>query len=556
MINRIINMTKLFLKSSLAFTNIENAKLNIRGIIKWGLVFIVIVIGLLSYKILDLLLDVKQESIFLSILFLIIAFLVILQTMIISINLFFSSKEIEYILPLPVKPIELLISKFNVLLISIYATELIFAAVPLVIYGIVTQSNIFYYFYALILLVVFPIIPAMIAVLIIMFFMRIAKFFKNINRFQNIITLVSIFFILTMNFINVKDYTIQDAIITDEVALKTIIDSNVISEKIGKYFFTIKPSVLALTKSNSWNGLIELLQVVLLTIVSYAFFIIICKNIYLKCILENLNKVKVSKDMKNISANDFKKRNSSIRYINKEWKLIIRNPAFFAQFVLPVFYIPVLLILIALSLYKGISAVSANLVNWNSLFACNIDLNFICIVIGICQITNFMSISAITSFSREGKNASFIKYIPISYYKQFICKSIPTLMLDMIPSVIITVVIYFIFYNFDFNHVILVLFMAILINIIRINFLEIYDLINPMLNWDSEYILIRRNSNILISICLLAVIILLLIYFANALKYLILEKAIILIALILIILLIMINIFVKKNEKKIFKKII
>ena len=402
MINKIIKLTKIFFKSYFSFTNLRYTKLNISGIIKWGILFIVIFIGLISYKILDLLSDVKQEFIFLSVLFLIIAFFVMLQTIVISINLFYSSKDMEYILPLPIKTIELLISKFNVLLISIYITEVIFVLTPMIIYGVSTQAKIMYYIYMMILLIIFPLLPAIIVTLLMMLFMRIGKYFKNISRFQNIITIFSLVLILAVNFIQINNSNSQQPVnITDEIALKKIVETNIISEKIGTFFITVKPSISILTSNNLGVALFNLVKVALITILSYFLFILIGNKIYLKGIISNLNMSKVYKKRKKIKFKTYKKHNVALTYIKKEFNTIARNPVFFSQCILPAFYIPVLIIFILFAIYKTINVSMKDLIDYNMIFSTEIKLSFVCIIVGIGQLASFMSVSAVTAFSRE-----------------------------------------------------------------------------------------------------------------------------------------------------------
>ncbi len=410
MINSIIKLTEIFFKSYFSFTNIRYTKLNIKGIIKWGIFFIVIFMALISYKIIDLLSDIKQEFVFLNVLFLIIAFLVILQTIVISINLFYSSKDMEYILPLPIKPIELLISKFNVLLISIYLSELLFIFVPMIIYGAATQASIMYYLYMIILLLIFPIFPAIISTLIIMLFMRIAKHFKNITRFQNVIAILSLILIFAITYIQFNSNNNQQPIIiTDEITLNTVMETNIISEKIGSIFLTVKPSVSTLTSNNLGVALLNLTKVILITALAYLLFIIIGNKIYLKGIISNLNRVKVYKKGKKIKFKNYKKHNVALTYIKKEFKLIARNPVFFLQCILQAFYIPVLIIMLLFATYKSINTSIGDLIDWNMIFSTEIKLNFICIIIGIGQLANFMSVSAVTAFSRERKTCQHNK---------------------------------------------------------------------------------------------------------------------------------------------------
>ena len=52
------------------------------------------------------------------------------------------------------------------------------------------------------------------------------------------------------------------------------------------------------------------------------------------------------------------------------------------------------------------------------------------VIMGLLEITQFFSIFiyvSITAISRDGSNAVFMKYIPVSLYKQYIYKTIPNI---------------------------------------------------------------------------------------------------------------------------------
>ena len=87
--------------------------------------------------------------------------------------------------------------------------------------------------------------------------------------------------------------------------------------------------------------------------------------------------------------------------------------------------------------------------------------------------------------------------------------------------------------------------------------LTFIDLIMPKLKWDSEYEILKNNKNKLIQYVLIIFNIIFLIYIKNVLKGLEINLIYILFIFIsiLLILNILINLFIKINEKKLFKKI-
>ena len=186
----ILLLTKIFLKNSM-FKKINsntngkkpNKYLQTIGIIVL-FAYIIGVFGYLSYQIIDMLQQVNQESLVLGVFLLAIAFLVFIQSVTSCMNLFYFSKDIENVLPLPIKPHQILIAKFNVLIITEYITILLFALAPFLIYGILTGASLLFYLYGTLILLIFPILPALISSLLVILLMSFSKFVKNKERLQ------------------------------------------------------------------------------------------------------------------------------------------------------------------------------------------------------------------------------------------------------------------------------------------------------------------------------------------------------------------------------------
>ena len=108
-------------------------------------------VSYLSFEVVNELVKMGQPTLFLNIFFLIYMIIMIFQIVLISTNVYFFSKDLEVLLPLPIKAEELLISKFNTILINLYFSEFIFVFFPLIIYGICTYAGIIYYLYLILI---------------------------------------------------------------------------------------------------------------------------------------------------------------------------------------------------------------------------------------------------------------------------------------------------------------------------------------------------------------------------------------------------------------------
>ncbi len=165
-----------------------------------------------------------------------------------------------------------------------------------------------------------------------------------------------------------------------------------------------------------------------------------------------------------------------------------------------------------------------------------------------------MSNISISSISREGKDAIYMKFIPVDFYKQFLYKSMPQIFVNIIIIFMVLILVKLIFPNFNFIYLIFLFILANLLNILNSNLMVLVDFYKPNLNWNADYEAIK-NNNKLFQYVLTIIIILLLIYFHKIFFDINLNLACILIILILIILILIINKIIKININKIFKKI-
>src|SRR5699024_4757627 len=114
----------------------------------------------------------------------------IIQTIFSSINILYFTKDNEYLLPLPLKPYQIILARTNVLIIGEYIMILFLGLIPLIMFGILTGAGIAYYILMLITVLVLPILPILLISIIVMFIMSFAKLTKNRNKFQLIASLL------------------------------------------------------------------------------------------------------------------------------------------------------------------------------------------------------------------------------------------------------------------------------------------------------------------------------------------------------------------------------
>lgn len=506
--SKVLSLSKVIFKNS--FQNMETAKeVNNKKsksmIILYIFAFLYLagIVGVFSNSLISELLKIHQEKMFLGVILLGIAGFVLIQTIFSAINLLYYSKDNEYILPLPLKPSQIVIAKTNVLLVTEYFIVAILGLIPLSIYGILTYANILYYIEMVIVLLIFPIIPILISSLLVLIVMSFAKFTKNRNRFQLIAT------ILILVIVFIASFAMGNTDSSPEELVQMVMKANGMVELVKNAFPTLGMAIESLTNVNIGIQLLNIILLIATTAIIYALYVFVGQKLYLKGAVGNLYSGK-----KNKKKIDEKKafKNSTIfkTYVGKEFKILLRNPIFFMQCVLPAILFPILIIGMTI---LGINEES----NGQTIDFANMFTNKTSIYIGIgilCVIQFFLMFIyiSVTAISRDGQNANFMKYIPVKYMKQIDYKVMPNIIMTSIMS-IITVTIAGILIKADILYLLLILITSIIMGVFQSYVLIIVDLKKPKLEWNSEYAVVKQNMNLIWSVVISLISITLLIIF-------------------------------------------
>lgn len=555
------DLTKIFLKSAYQDVNIlnkETKKMNKRSVFVWLILIVSLALFYISNEIIKALVSSGYPEVFLSIYFLVLAIFIMFQTILVCTNIFYFSKDIELILPFPIKPVNLLIAKFNTLICTLYVSEAIFGIIPICIYGILTHSTLLFYIYAVLIFIFFPVFLALVLSIIMMFVMKISKFIKNKEIFQTIITLllVTSIFIVEYNVINnifIQNKEIKIVENNFQIADKLIEFNNKI-ETSNKLFLVINPAVKVLKNSNLQN-IFEIIKIILIDFITFIIFIFIGKKTYLKDILKNTSYlIKTS----NKRINLYKKCKKNIifkAYIKKEFKNLFRNSMVFMQCVYPMIISLITVIIISIILLPKLNEVLNNPDIKQLIGNLEFDLSIVYIILSGIQVLFMISPASLTSISRDGKNASFMKYIPISYFRQILYKGLPQIFINSISVIIIIGILYYAFPSIGIVNVLLVFISSMILNVLNSYSMIIVDLLNPKLEWDSEYEILKQNNNRYFQYAFTVIVILILVYLNKVLEGINLNLAIIITSIVFLFILIIELILIKIRENKLMKKI-
>ena len=558
-IKNIINLTEIFFQNS--FNNPylidkKTNKFNKKSLKFWFTIIVVSVITYLSYMLIKELVLIDQTTLFLTFMFLVLFIALLFQTILIGTNIYYFSKDLELVLPLPINPVDLLIAKLNAIIINTYFFELIFFLLPLIIYGIYVSGGLLFYLYIVLLLLILPILPTLVVSIILMFFIKLSKFIKNKDIFQVIITFIFLIFIILIVFYLVKAIIVptDGNIITDEVeSINVLKDFNNKLKNINNKFLQINPSIELLNNSNKINSIINLFKILLIDFILFIFFIFVGKKTYLKNILKN-NSFNTGKKIKKINLQKkCKKKSKTNSYINKEFKMLFKSPVFFIQCMFPIMMMTTSLIIILFFALPNIRIlINSGYFGDNVL---HINLNTICIIIAGIQILLTFSNTSITAISREGQNATFMKIIPIDIYKQILYKSMPQVIINLFFIFILCLLLFASIPNFNILYIFYIFIIANILSLFNSILMVAIDLKEPNLNWSAEHEVFTGNNKKLYQYVMTILIILFLVYCYKIFADLNIHVACILIILILLIILFVLNFIINKYKNKLLKKL-
>lgn len=430
----------------------------------------------------------NQPELVLTIAFLASQMMVMFFGMFYIIGGFYFSHDIETLVPLPLKPYEVIGSKFAVIMVNEYITALPVLLPPIIIYGIGMGQGLLYWIKALILVLMTPVIPLTLGTIFIMLLMRVVNLKRNKDLFAIIGGFIGVFLAFGFNFFiqqMPKTGAGQDYI---RDILANRLD---LIEEIGRRF---PPSIWA-THGLSESGIYGLSSFVLFIAVSLALFLFLLwlgNKVFYKALLAGQE---VSRKKKVTTAKEaeqlYRKVSSPVKaIILREWKLLLRTPVYIINGLTGIIVGPFMLIVVLFAQKAEAETQELMKVFNNPEFAFYVALGGL----GIMLFTSGMNLVASTSVSREGRTLWILKMIPVPAKQQVLAKFLQGMMVSLI-GIFSTAIVMLLFLKVAVELLLVMIVLAILgsVPIVALNLL--IDVFHPKLIWNSEQEAMKQNLN-------------------------------------------------------------
>ena len=405
-------------------------------------------------------------------------------------SVFYFSGDIENLLPLPLRPYQIIGAKFTAALISESIMEWLVLLAALI--GYTVGGNMPFYAWIIVLLgtITMPILPLIYCGIICMVVMYFTRFIKNkdtVNKITGIFTFAVIAGIV---------YLASLSGFNTEKLIETLSQHD---NPVLNVMNCIFPTVPLLIRSMGTGSILEFLLYLVINAAAIAVFMLLAQVLYLPSVVGiGQGAAKERRSAEEIISK-MKQHSPSFTYFKKEFRLLVRTPAYFTNCVMINFMFPVFVYL-AFLIHKQTNFLDSFIYGIKSGNEETVLL-FMLGITAVSVLVTAVNCIASSALTREGKHFSFIKYIPVPYMTQLNVKALVSILFSgtgMILSVVLACI--------QLNTGIKFTLFCCLLSLLSVTFatyLGVYmDCINPKLIWDDELNALRGNYNIFFNMAL------------------------------------------------------
>lgn len=400
---------------------------------------------------------------------------------------FYFSKDLEFLVPLPLKPYEIIGGKFIVIMINEYLTSMPVLIPPVIIYGIGMGEGALYWIKAVLILLTAPVIPLALAAVVIVIMMRFVNFRRHKDLFAIIGGLLSLAFGVGISM--VSQYIPEDG--NQEFIRNMLASQTGMIDAIGRRF---PPGVWATMglANHDLTGFGYLLLYLAAAALLFVFLLWLANKMFFKTLLAGQESGGNKKEL-TAGQRDRKITKTSgfvSTLMKREWKLLFRTPIYMLNGLAGTIMGPIILFVMLMT-RKG-SEESAQLFEYLN----NPDISGYVLLgtLGLMLFTAGMNTVASTALSREGQTFWITKSIPVPAKQQVTAKLIISFLVSAL-GVFTTSLIMLVSFNVSLLGLIGITIVGLLGAIPMAAISLLIDVYHPKLVWSNEQEAMKQNMN-------------------------------------------------------------
>lgn len=440
----------------------------------------------LTQDLIGILTPIQQTGIVVALLLMGVSVTVFFFAIFLVPSVYYFSKDVETLLALPLQPWVIVASKFVVTVIYEYFTLFFFALPVLAAYIVKVQPPVAFYPILLVVLVLLPVVPLIFASILIMLIMWLVPFAKNRDFFNYLSTFFALGLALGINFLAGSAATVSQDVLIDLLMR----GNNSLTSVFNLFIPNIRFAVEALVKISLLDTLIYVGIVVLASVA----FVALAQIVYFRGAI-GVNET--SANRKRLKGKAYSKSTVSgnviLTYTLKELKLLFRTPIYLMNCVLSAVLIPGIMIA-SFSMQLGDTSELRQIIDSIPWGSPQLSLYILAGGAAFGWVITSLNLITPTAISREGQNAYFMKYIPMSYFAQMSAKVLSGMAISLLGIVcFILPVAWFIKLPLNLT---IIAFAASVLTSVFMNYLGmIVDILHPKLVWEQEASAVKQNLN-------------------------------------------------------------
>jgi ABC-2 type transport system permease protein len=417
---------------------------------------------------------------------------------------FYFSRDLEFLIPLPLRPGEVMASKFAVIVINEYLTVAAIVLPVVITWGVVARAGVAYWVNAVLVYMALPVIPLAVVSLGVVAMMR----FVNISRKKDAFILVGSLLLIGLSFalqVGLGRSAGNKGPEAGAEALAAFFTSpNSLLYKFGSIFPPGIWATKAIAGGFSGEGLLNL---ALLLGVSGAFFagmIVVAEKLFYRGLV-GLGETTGRK--RRLTRDQMARRVSSGRrafaaIFGREWKIMNRTPIFLLNGVLVSIFVPAIFVIMATVDPGGGAAAGRGGGDPMALVKAMMAANPLIVILGsalFMTICGSINGTASSTFSREGAQFWISRVIPVAPREQAEAKFVHSYLVAMLGAVTASIVAA-VFFHLRAAQLVPAFVLSMVAGVLLTAVGMMIDLARPLLDWTNPQKAIKQNLNVLLAL--------------------------------------------------------
>ena len=476
---RSLSMTKPSTKKQMIVTKLLLVLVSLLIILPF-----VVVSGLFIYTVTNSLVEYNYETIGLEFMCILLCVFTFIFSFNVILNELYFTGDIENLLPLPLKPREIVGAKIASIFCAESLVQLLVIFFSVIGFFFALGLSFKNFLLGILGMITLPMIPIIYCSIISLLIMSFTRFIKNKETIRKVglvfvlaVLMLFVYFLGALQNFDLELY-IEGFVNGDQTFLHVMRG--------------IFPHINLFIDILVTGSIRSLLLYILVNIGFIVVLLGLADVCYFKGVVGLSSKDTESKKSSSNILNNIKVENPTNSYFKKEIFTLFRTSSYFLNCILINFIWPIFVYVICKLKFPDLTL--SKLKNLVTSTDNNTLIIIFMFVIGVSILLPALNSIASSSFSREGKNFYFMKYIPMDYSSQVYVKLLVSFIIAFIGVNVFSLIFYLVI-----GLKVSTAFIFLIISFLAILFIcslgIIIDSINPKLVWDDELNALRENSN-------------------------------------------------------------